>query len=186
MKAYPSSARLTFRGFIKVGVFLLMIGVLGVGMAVIAGLFVLGDFSGTLQTEKAAAGAPHSKGLIPARYVAAEGDAPEGRVAKVAPASNADAVPAPLVAAPADAGSEPVRVARAIPVIMGDVPVRRAQPVLLTVSRAFDAQADVADEAFIPRARPVSPAEIANGSNQAYQLPAGSRMAQRGAVALNW
>ena len=174
MKAYQSSARHVVRNFIRLGMFLLAVGTLGIGIAVLSAFFVLGDFSGAWQTGKVAGRTAHAKGLVPVRYVEPQvsgvrqqSTANAASVAAVAP------VPAPLVAAPAD-GDVPVRVARALPV-GGDIPVRRAQPVLLAVQPRFDARASVADDQSIPVARAVP----------AYRLAASST-AQANSASLNW
>jgi hypothetical protein len=184
MNTSPSRARLAFRNLIKAGVFFIAIGILGLSAAMIAGLFVLGDLSGTLQPAKVSGG-PQAKGLIPVRYYVEPGvTAASHLAAKGIRVATANAVPAPLVAPAADASTPEVRVARAIPVL-GDIPVRRAQPVLLTVPQpAFNARAAVADDEFIPRARAVSPAELERSGDRPYQLPAGANVAQRDA--LNW
>jgi hypothetical protein len=185
MKANQSSARLTFRNFIKAGAFVLLVVVLGAGMAVVAGLFVLGDLSGAWQTEKVAAGHAPGQKLISARFVEPAATTLNPLRAVASTNRSTDTVPPPLVAASGNENSAEVPVARAIPVLP-DVPVLRARPVLMTAPRTFDARAEVAGDQFIPRARPVSSRELNGASGQPYELPASRNVAQRGPVALNW
>jgi hypothetical protein len=181
MKAPQSSVRLAFRHLIEVGFFVLVACVLGVGMAVIAGAFVLGDLSGAWQNKKVAADNARAKGMIRVSYIAPDLHASEPAAA-AAPAPAKQRIPADLAPVPPDGSVEPVRIARALPVLP-DVPVRRAQPVLLTVPRTFNVKAEVTDDRYIPRARPVSPAP---DQRLPDTLPAARSIAQRDSVTLNW
>jgi hypothetical protein len=172
--------RRVLRKALGIALFVLLIGTVGLGIAAVAGLFVIGDLSGALKPD-AVESTASPKGLIPIRYAKQDLPAVETTVTNAVPASS-PRIPPPLVAPT----PEVVRVERAVP-ILPDVPVRRAEPVTLKAPtpRVFDARAALSDDESIPRARPVTSDRV-KPLDRPYALPANRSVAQRDAVGLDW